>query len=203
MRLANLALGFLLGAIVFIGASLVLAWTGPTSAPPNGNVSAPINVGTTDQIKNAGLGLNSLAVFGNAILSGTSRYLNFGSTAGSSGYGFRDNAGTMEFKSSGGTWQAIATSTSSGIVGGGCAGDGTGWGNAANCATQSCSSGGGVGSCPAGYTARKAGVTSSIACSGGAYQNCSCGSSCDGYSSCIGITYYPSYYSAPTLCIKN
>ncbi len=55
MRLATLALGFLFAAIVFIGASLVLAWTGPTSAPPNGNVLAPINVGTTDQIKNAGL----------------------------------------------------------------------------------------------------------------------------------------------------
>jgi len=50
MRLANLALGFLLGSIVFIGASLVLTWTGPTSAPPNGNISAPINVGSTDQL---------------------------------------------------------------------------------------------------------------------------------------------------------
>ena len=109
MRLANLALGFLLGAIVFIAASVLLAWTGPTSAPPNGNVSAPINVGATDQIKNAGLGLNSLAVFGNAILNGTSRYLNFGSTAGSSGYGFRDNAGTMEFKNTGGDWQGIGS----------------------------------------------------------------------------------------------
>lgn len=68
MRPLNFALGFLLGAIVFIGASLVLAWTGPTSAPPNFNVSAPINVGTTDQIKNAGLGINALAVFGNSIL---------------------------------------------------------------------------------------------------------------------------------------
>jgi hypothetical protein len=25
----------------------VLAWTGPTSAPANGNVDAPLNVGTT------------------------------------------------------------------------------------------------------------------------------------------------------------
>ena len=116
MRLATLALGFLLGAIVFIGTSVVLAWTGPTSAPPNGNVSAPINVGATDQIKNAGLGINSLAVFGNAILSGTSRYLNFGSSAGSPGYGIRDNAGTMEFKNSAGSWGAfLSTSTSSGI----------------------------------------------------------------------------------------
>ena len=31
-------------------------------------------------------------------------YLNFNSTEGSSGYGIRDNAGTMEAKNSGGTW---------------------------------------------------------------------------------------------------
>jgi hypothetical protein len=36
------------------------AWNGPTQAPPNGNVAAPINVGTTDQVKNGGLGVNSL-----------------------------------------------------------------------------------------------------------------------------------------------
>lgn len=115
MRLATLGLGFLLGAIVFVAASLVLAWTGPTSAPPNGNVSAPINVGTTDQIKDAGLGLNSLAVFGNAIISGTSRYLNFNVIPvfgdPSSGYGIRDNNGTMEFKSSSGNWSGFLPST--------------------------------------------------------------------------------------------
>ncbi|MBI4088458.1 hypothetical protein HY418_03735 [Candidatus Kaiserbacteria bacterium] len=119
MRPATLALGFLLGAIVFIATSLVLAWTGPTSAPPNGNVSAPINVGTTDQVKDAGLALNRLAVFGNAILSGASRYLNFGATSGSSGYGIRDNNGTMEFKNNNGAWQAIATTTSGSGTGAG------------------------------------------------------------------------------------
>ena len=70
---------------------IALAWTGPTSAPPNGNVAAPINVGTTDQIKNGGLGLDALAVFGNAILSGPSiTYFNFGGAAARSGYGIRD-----------------------------------------------------------------------------------------------------------------
>lgn len=94
----TLLVAFIGGIVGTVLASVIaLAWTGPTSAPPNGNVSAPINVGTTDQIKNAGLGVNALAVFGNAILSGTSRYLNFGTTAGSSGYGLRDNAGSMEF----------------------------------------------------------------------------------------------------------
>ena len=102
--------GFFAGAAFFIAASLVLALIGPTSAPPNGNVSAPINVGTTSQIKNAGLGVNSLAVFGNAILAGASSYLNFGPTAGSSGYGIRDNAGTIEFKNNAGSWSNLSNS---------------------------------------------------------------------------------------------
>lgn len=106
-------------AIAFIGgivgtaftSMIVIAWTGPASAPPNSNVAAPINVGSTDQVKNAGLALNSLAVFGNQILSGSSRYLNFGTTAGASGYGIRDNAGTMEFKNSNGQWRSLLAST--------------------------------------------------------------------------------------------
>lgn len=36
-----------------------------------------------------------------------SYYLNFGATTGTTGYGIRDNAGTMEFKASGGAWVAI------------------------------------------------------------------------------------------------
>ena len=92
-------------------ATPLFAWTGPTASPPLNNTSAPINVGTTDQVKNAGLSINSLAVFGNAILSGASRYLNFNATAGSTGYGIRDNAGVIEFKNSGGTWDNKATVT--------------------------------------------------------------------------------------------
>ncbi len=83
------------------------AWTGPTQAPPNGNVSAPVNVGTTNQVKNASLSVNGLAVFGNSLLSGTSRYLNFGTLSGTTGYGIRDNAGVMEVKSNGGAWLGI------------------------------------------------------------------------------------------------
>lgn len=37
-------------------------------------------------------------------IRGTDKYLNFGSVPGASGYGFRDNAGTLEFKNSGGSW---------------------------------------------------------------------------------------------------
>jgi parallel beta-helix repeat protein len=38
------------------------------------------------------------------LIRGTSKYINFGSISGSSGYGFRDNAGTMQVKNSGGSW---------------------------------------------------------------------------------------------------
>src|SRR3989344_6046620 len=96
-----------LTALAFLAPIAVFAWTGPTATAPNGNVPAPINVGSSDQVKNAGLGVNSLAVFGNILLSGVGNYLNFGSTAGTSGYGIRDNAGVLEFKNSGGTWGSL------------------------------------------------------------------------------------------------
>ncbi len=38
------------------------------------------------------------------LLTGTNKYLNFNTLNGSTGYGFRDNGGTMEFKNSGGAW---------------------------------------------------------------------------------------------------
>lgn len=41
------------------------------------------------------------------LIAGTSRYINFGTTVGTSGYGFRDNGGTMEFKNSAGSWTAF------------------------------------------------------------------------------------------------
>lgn len=93
------------------------AWTGPTQLPPpnvpDGNVSAPINVGSIEQLKSGVLGVNGLAVFGNTLLSGASRYLNFGTiptpSDSSTGYGIRDNAGTLEFKNSGGLWASLNT----------------------------------------------------------------------------------------------
>lgn len=109
MRPINFLLGILVGTI--FSSALVFAWTGPTSAPPDVNVSAPINVGTTDQVKNSGLAVNVLAVFGDAIMAGVSSYLNFGSSAGAAGYGFRDNAGIMQFKDDDGSWTGFLPST--------------------------------------------------------------------------------------------
>lgn len=54
---------------------------------------------------------SKLAVFGDLFVEGSSRYLNFGTATGTSGYGFRDNAGTLEFKNSGGSWQGVTTAT--------------------------------------------------------------------------------------------
>jgi len=102
------------GSLVTLGVAICAAFftltaaasTGPTQSAPAGNVSAPINVGTTNQVKNANIGVNGLAVFGNSILQANS-YLNWGATAGTSGYGIRDNAGTLEFKNTGGSWASL------------------------------------------------------------------------------------------------
>ncbi|PIR13555.1 hypothetical protein COV49_01745, partial [Candidatus Falkowbacteria bacterium CG11_big_fil_rev_8_21_14_0_20_39_10] len=41
--------------------SLLAAWSGPTTDPPDGNVPAPINIGSTGQSKDGGLILNHLS----------------------------------------------------------------------------------------------------------------------------------------------
>jgi hypothetical protein len=99
MHLRTLALSvatFILGTISI---GIVYAWSGPTAAPPGGNVAAPINVGSTDQVKDGGIGVNKLAVFGNSLLggfTGSNAYLNFGEiptpSDPSTGYGIRDHA---------------------------------------------------------------------------------------------------------------
>ena len=96
MRPALTVATFIAGMV--FASFVVFAWTGPTAAPPGNNVATPVNVGTVSQIKNGSLGVNSLAVFGNAIISTVSGYLNFGDITGTSGYGFRDNNGAMEYR---------------------------------------------------------------------------------------------------------
>lgn len=58
---------------------------------------------------------SSIYVFGVYVLHAVSGYINFGSVAGTNGYGFRDNAGTMEKKDSGGSWAAIAGAGGPGV----------------------------------------------------------------------------------------
>lgn len=103
-QLSSLVMMLAVLLVVLFSVNLLFAWTGPTTAAPAGNTPAPVNVGTADQIKDGGLSLDALAVFGNIIVSGTNNYLNFGTTAGASGYGFRNNNGTMQFKNQSGDW---------------------------------------------------------------------------------------------------
>src|SRR3989338_214526 len=44
---------------LFLGAVSALAWTGPTAAPPQGNVSAPLNTSSMGQAKSGGLSLGT------------------------------------------------------------------------------------------------------------------------------------------------
>jgi hypothetical protein len=63
---------------------------------------------------------NVLTVLGDALINNstisTPRYLNFGTANGSSGYGIRDNAGTLEFKNSTGAWSSIGTGAALGTT---------------------------------------------------------------------------------------
>lgn len=54
-------------AIVFLGQTLeVNAWSGPTMAAPNGNVSAPLNTGVNSQYKSGFLQINANTTDGTA-----------------------------------------------------------------------------------------------------------------------------------------
>ena len=64
LSLKNLFSILFIAFIGFFVASVLSAWTGPTGSAPTNNSSTPINVGTTDQVKNAGLSVNALTVFG-------------------------------------------------------------------------------------------------------------------------------------------
>jgi hypothetical protein len=44
------------------------------------------------------------------LLYGSNRYFNLGTVSGTSGYGFRDNSGTIEWKNSGGAWATFGSS---------------------------------------------------------------------------------------------
>ena len=53
--------------------------------------------------------INGLLTTQSGIRITAGKYINWGSTAGSAGYGFRDNAGTLEYKNSGGSWEAFSS----------------------------------------------------------------------------------------------
>jgi len=59
-----------LGLMLAIGLSYAFAWTPPTGNPPAGNVSAPVNVSNSTQIKSGTLQVNGFRNIGTTVLDG-------------------------------------------------------------------------------------------------------------------------------------
>jgi hypothetical protein len=93
------------GSNIFIGYQAGYNETGSNKLYiSNSNTATPLILGdfSTEDLK-----LNA-----DVLIYGSSRYLNFGTTLGTTGYGFRDNAGAMEYKNSGGEWQRFGITPS-------------------------------------------------------------------------------------------
>lgn len=73
-------------ALFVTSASLTFAWTEPTLTPPSGNVSAPINTGSTEQTKSGVLNISG-ASHGQVFKAGYSSFTaGLGISAGGAGY---------------------------------------------------------------------------------------------------------------------
>lgn len=61
---------------------------------------------------NGGSAIKTIAPAGyDVLINGLNKYLNFNTVIGSTGYGFRDNNGIIQFKNSSGVWDSIAGSS--------------------------------------------------------------------------------------------
>jgi hypothetical protein len=61
-------------ALIFVSVpalSSAQSWTAPGSVPPAGNVSTPINLSSTDQVKSGGISVGSLSVTGGGSFTGS------------------------------------------------------------------------------------------------------------------------------------
>lgn len=91
-------------------------WVGPPCdaipAPPPCNANAPINVGSSAQTKLGALNIsNNLGAYSVWLTASGGSYISFGGVPWASGYGIRDNAGTMEYKNSAGAWAPFSSGT--------------------------------------------------------------------------------------------
>lgn len=75
----------------------------------SGTVSAAFVLTAGDQTLGGVKTFSSTSVLSAGIRSAAGTYLSFGSTYGSTGYGIRDNSGTLEYKNSGGSWAAVGS----------------------------------------------------------------------------------------------
>jgi hypothetical protein len=103
-----------------IGGQLTLLGTGTSTIA--GDVNFDSGVLYVDSLNNRiGIGTTSplsvLDIYGGMILSQANSYLNFGATAGTGGYGFRDNAGIIEYKTLGGSWLPVGSGGGGGADG--------------------------------------------------------------------------------------
>jgi hypothetical protein len=99
-------------------ATISLAFSDNDSAWTTSGLSFSINVDPTDNTTgnfNIG-GMYTTDSAGTIKTNISNSYLNFSGTTGSTGYGIRDNAGTVEFKNSGGSWIAPANNTLSNLA---------------------------------------------------------------------------------------
>jgi len=74
-----IALIFFSLAIFFLTAFYLYAWTEPSTSPPGGNVTTPLNVSGTAQIKSGPLQVNGFRNIGNSIFDGNVGNINFNS----------------------------------------------------------------------------------------------------------------------------
>lgn len=76
-RILSLAISHLttsVAVLILFGALVAYAWTGPSVAPPNGNVAAPINTGATAQVKSGSLSVETLTAYGVLMQQYTTTY---------------------------------------------------------------------------------------------------------------------------------
>jgi len=84
-------------------------WISPYEQTTGSGIKYLIDAGTNSAGGGTGTHTSKFIVDNSGnMLSAASVYHNFGTTIGTTGYGFRDNAGTMEYKNSGGSWTAFS-----------------------------------------------------------------------------------------------